>query len=79
MKIYAFIRDPETGIIYAHFTAEGKRHSCVVWQQAGRYHVCTGHKITGDLVRWNFSEAQTAAYLAFRSSSAYSVDCEGIA
>lgn len=76
MKIYAFTRDPETGIIFAYFTAAGNRCRCVVWRQADRYHVCTGHKITGDLVRWNFSEAQTAAYLAFRSSSAYSVDFE---
>ena len=79
MKIYAFTREPEFGIIYAYFTAAGNRHRCVVWRQADRYHVCTGAKITGDLVRWNFSEAQTAAYLAFRRSGAYSVDYkEGI-
>lgn len=80
MKIYAFTRDPEFGIIYAYFTADGKRHRCVVWRQVNRYHVCTGAKITGDLVHHHFSEAQTAAYLDFCRSDTYSVDyAEGIA
>ena len=76
MKIYAFTKDPEFGIIYAYFTANGRRHRCVVWRQADRYHVCTGARISGDLVKYPFSEAQTAAYLDFCRSREYSVDFE---
>ena len=76
MKIYAFTKDPEFGIIYAYFTANGHRHRCVVWRQADQYFVCTGAKYFGDLARYNFSEAQTTAYLAFCRSREYSIDFE---
>lgn len=76
MKIYAFTKDPEHGIISAYFTANGNRHKCVVWQQAGRYYVCTGAKYFGDLARYYFSEEQTAAYLAFCKCREYSIDFE---
>lgn len=79
MKIYAFSRFSEDGKIYAYFTVDGKRDSGPVWQQGDQFHVCTGTMFGRDHARHDFSEAQTAAYLAFRSSSAYSVDYEGIA
>ena len=73
MKIYAFVKDT-FGIVYAYFTHSGKRHKCVVWRQGDRYHVCTGMKIAGDLLKHNFSAAQTAAYIDFCNSQDYSID-----
>lgn len=74
MKIWFFEGDPETGLIKAGYTVNGKRFVSLVWSQAGQLFVNTGAKITGDLQRHDFSAAQTAAYREFISGKSWSVE-----
>lgn len=66
MKIYAFFLDG--GVYMAKFTADGKRHSSAVIEQAGRFFVHSGMAISGDLQQYDLSEEETAVFLAYVKS-----------
>ena len=74
MKIYSFAIDPETGIIFAYYTVNGKRFRSIVCSQAGRNYVRTGSKVGGDLELHFFNDAQNAAFNSFLSSADFSID-----
>ena len=67
MRIFFFTRD-ETGIIYAGFSVNGKRHLCYVWNNGGTHYVVTGSKHDGNLKQHVFSEGQEAVFADFQKS-----------
>ena len=68
MKIYFFERDPETGIIKAGYTLNGKRHlSLVCDSESDKPYVATNE-------RHYFNEAQTAAFREWHVSGAWSIE-----
>lgn len=79
MKIYYFgSHDHSIGLHYAGIKVDGKRSIQMVCRQGQQYYCTTGAKITNDLQRHNFSEAQTKAFQEFLKDGKRTEFWEGI-